>query len=158
MKTGIYAGTFDPITNGHLDIAKRGANIFDRFIIAVAGASKKNTTFTIEERIKLIQDSVNDKIEVVSFEGLLVHFATNFENPTLVRGLRALADFEYEFQLALTNKNQNPDIETIFLVTNLQLSFVSSSVIKEVARLGGKLDGLAPDGVIKALMNKNNRK
>jgi len=154
MRTGIYAGTFDPITNGHLDISKRASKLFDRFIIAVAEDSKKTTTFTMDERLELIKKCVDSNIEVVSFSGLLVNFATNFENPTLVRGLRALADFEYEFQLALINKNQNQDIETIFLVTKLEHSFISSSTIKEVSRLGGNIKNLTPAPIIEALNKK----
>jgi pantetheine-phosphate adenylyltransferase len=152
MKTGIYAGTFDPITLGHLDIATRGMNLFDRFIIAVAEDSKKQTTFSLEERVKMIRKSMpKADFEVISFKGLLVNFAGNYENPTLVRGLRALSDFEYEFQMALTNKHQHPEVETLFLVTRMDLSFVSSSVTKELARLGGKLDGIVPDNVKKRL-------
>lgn len=154
MRTGIYAGTFDPITIGHADIAHRAMHLFDRFILAVAGDSKKSTLFSMEERMDLIRRTVDPRIEVVSFDGLLIHFAEKFEQPTLVRGLRALADFEYEFQMALVNKKQNPMVETLFLVTRLENSFISSSIVKELGRLGGKLEGIAPEVVITALQEK----
>lgn len=154
MRTGIYAGTFDPITIGHADIAHRALNLFDRFIIAVAGDSKKKTMFSMEERMELIRRTVDPRIEIVSFQGLLVNFVEQFEQPTLVRGLRALADFEYEFQMALANKKQNPRVETVFLVTRLEYSFISSSVVKELGRLGGQLEGIVPDVVKSALEHK----
>lgn len=156
MRTGIYAGTFDPITFGHLDIARRAATLFDRLIIAVAADSRKTTTFSPEERRDLIIASLDGDphIEVEVFSGLLIYYAGTFESPTLVRGLRALADFEYEFQLSLVNQLQDPAIQTIFLATRLDYTFISSSVTKELAALGGNLKGLVPKVVHEALERK----
>ena len=156
MRTGIYAGTFDPVTFGHLDIARRAAPLFDRFILAIAEDSKKKTTFSAAERKGLVAASLDpaDGIEIEIFSGLTIQYARRFENPALVRGLRAHSDFEYEFQLALLNQRQDPGIQTVFLITRLDLTFISSSATKELARLGGNLKGIVPECVRDALERK----
>ncbi|MEK6726425.1 MAG: pantetheine-phosphate adenylyltransferase [Deltaproteobacteria bacterium] len=145
-KTAIYPGTFDPITNGHIDIIERGLAIFDRLIIAVALNPKKAPLFNIEERIEMIEESLgrHPKVSVETFSGLLVEEAERRKAMVILRGLRAVSDFEYEFQMALMNRNLNNKIETVFMMTGEAYSYLSSSVVKEIAGLGGTVDGLVP--------------
>jgi pantetheine-phosphate adenylyltransferase len=153
MKIGIYPGTFDPVTNGHLDILTRASKLFDKIIVGVAVDSDKNTLFSIEERLEFIKDAVADisNIEVESFSGLLMHFTESKDAKVIIRGLRAVSDFEYEFQLALMNKNLNESVETIFLTTSSEYTFLSSTIIKSVVKLNGEIEGLVPKKVELAL-------
>lgn len=146
----VYAGTFDPITNGHKDIIERALKVFDRVIIAVAKASSKNTLFSVEERVELIKGAtaeVSSKIEVSSFNGLLVDFIKQTESSVIIRGLRAVADYEYEAQMALVNRELLKEVETVFFVTSVHCSFISSSIVKDVAKNGGNLASLVPKNV-----------
>ncbi|MFC2157388.1 pantetheine-phosphate adenylyltransferase [Acidobacteriota bacterium] len=148
-KTAVYPGSFDPITNGHVDIIQRGLDIFDRLIVAVLENPKKNPLFSSEERVNMVKGLFKEQnnISVTSFHGLLVDFVEERDADVVVRGLRAISDFEYEFQMALMNRKLNPEIETLFMMPNLKYSFLSSNLVKEVASLGGCLDGLVPAGV-----------
>lgn len=158
-KTAIYPGTFDPVTNGHLDVALRGAKLFDNLIIAVARSDAKKTLFTPDERVALIKEALEQSnttaIEVVTFDCLLAEFAKSYKADVFIRGLRVVSDFEYEFQLAGMNQNLAPGIETIFLPTAKEHSFLSSSLVKEVASLGGDVSPFAPENVVQALNKKN---
>ncbi len=153
MKIGIYPGTFDPVTNGHLDILTRASKLFDKIIVGVAVDSDKDTLFTIDERVSFIKDAVSElpNIEVESFSGLLMHFTENKGAKVIIRGLRAVSDFEYEFQLALMNKNLNDSVETLFLTTSSEYAFLSSTIIKSVVKLDGEIKGLVPRKVELAL-------
>lgn len=155
-KTAIYPGTFDPITNGHVDIIGRGLAIFDRLIIAIALNPKKAPLFTVDERIKMVEESLgrHPKVVVETFSGLLVEEAERRKASALLRGLRAVSDFEYEFQMALMNRNLNKNIETVFMMTSEAYSYLSSSVVKEIAGLGGSVDGLVPKIVAAKLKEK----
>ena len=148
-KTAIYPGSFDPITNGHIDIIQRGARIFPRIIIAVLENPKKQTLFSAAERVAMIRETFKDRpqIEAVSFSGLLIDFARIQGADVVIRGLRAVSDFEYEFQMALMNKKLAPALETFFLMPSLRNIFLSSSVIKEVYSLGGNVSDLVPPSV-----------
>ena len=156
-KIAVYPGSFDPITNGHLDLIKRGLKIFDRIIVLVAhNPSKASYLFSVEERIELIKEAAKDceRVEVASFEGLLVDYVKKTGASIILRGLRALSDFEYEFQLALINRRLNKDVETVFLMTSNEWFFTSSQIIKEAASLGGSVQGLVPDIVCRKLKEK----
>ncbi|MGI6484960.1 MAG: pantetheine-phosphate adenylyltransferase [Tepidanaerobacteraceae bacterium] len=146
MQIGIYPGSFDPITYGHLDIIERSAKLFDKLIVAVLSNPQKEPLFSIDERMKMIEDSVShiQNVEVDSFNGLLIEFAMLKKARVIVKGLRAVSDFEYELQMALMNKKLNENIETIFIMTNSKYSYLSSSIVKEVARLGGCVGDLVP--------------
>ena len=150
LNIAIYPGSFDPITCGHLDIIKRSANVFDKVIIAVLNNSSKNPLFTVHERMDLLSRCVKDipNCEVDSFDGLLMDYAKQKGASTVIRGLRAVSDFEYEFQMALLNKKLNPEIETMFMITNLNCLYISSSVVKEICRYGGETEGLIPEEII----------
>ncbi len=154
MKTlAIYPGTFDPITNGHLDILERALKLFDQVIIAVADNPGKEPFFTLEDRVYMVEKSLEDtemgkKVSVDSFEGLLVDYARKRDAHVIVRGLRAVSDFEYEFQMALMNRKLCREVEIHFLMTSLRWIFISSKIIKEVVFAGGDLSGLVPDVVI----------
>ena len=156
MRIGLYPGTFDPVTNGHLDILQRSLCAFDEVIIAIAADSNKSTLFSLGERRDLLLESTKEMsgVSVRVFEGLTVEFARHCGAVAIIRGLRAMSDFEYEFQLALMNKKLAPDIETIFLVTKSDSSFISSSAIKWAASLHGSVSDLVPAHVEKALMEK----
>lgn len=156
MTTAIYPGTFDPLTNGHLDIAIRAAKLFDKVIIAVYDTPDKNLLFTTQERVKLVRQSIADlsNVEVQSYSGLTVDFARKVGAQTLVRGLRIGADFEGEFEMALMNKTLAPDCESVCLMASLKYQFLSSSLLKEVARLGGNVYDLVPKPVASALKKK----
>lgn len=150
LKIAVYPGSFDPITCGHLDIIKRSCKVFDKVIVAVLNNSAKHPLFSVSERIALIGRCTKDlpNCEVDSFDGLLVDFAKKKKADTVIRGLRAISDFEYEFQMALLNKKLNPDIETMFMVTNVNCLYISSSVVKEICLYGGNTQGLIPDEII----------
>jgi pantetheine-phosphate adenylyltransferase len=154
MRTAIYPGSFDPLTNGHVDVVERAARLFDAVVVAVARNSAKTPLFTVEERVTQLTEALRHcpNVRVTSFEGLLVGFAEETGATALIRGLRAVSDFEYEFQMALMNRRLAPEIETVFLMTDADKSFVSSSMVKEVARLGGDIRGLVPDAVEQALV------
>ena len=156
QKTGLYAGSFDPITLGHLDIAKRGAKLFDRLIIAVGENPKKRYTFSLEERIALIADACKDipNIEVQAFSGLLVHFCQKQEASVILRGLRAATDFDFEFQIGLANMDMAPSIETIFLLAEPQNIFISSSLVKEIAFNGGNVEQYLPSMSLSFIQKK----
>lgn len=159
MRTAIYPGTFDPITFGHLDIIKRAAEIFDHIIIAPARDNYKNPLFTLEERVSLIESEVQNlklpaKISVEKFEGLLVDFASKKNAKTIIRGLRAVSDFEYEFQMFGMNSKLNPDIQTIFFPASETNHFIASKLVKEVARLGGNITKFVSENVAEKLAKK----
>ena len=152
----IYPGTFDPITNGHADLVKRGAQIFDQLIVAIADSRRKGPLFSLEERIEMATEILSplDNVKVVGFDILLADFATEIKANVILRGLRAVSDFEYEFQLASMNRHLIPDIETIFLTPAEQFSFISSSLIKEIAMLDGDVSEFAHPIVQQALKRK----
>jgi pantetheine-phosphate adenylyltransferase len=152
----IYPGTFDPITYGHSDIARRAARLFKRVIISVAAHTTKTPLFSLEERVALAQETMADlsNVTIQGFSGLLADFATQSQAQVIVRGLRAVSDFEYEFQLAGMNRSLIPNIETIFLTTATQHTYISSSLVREIAGLGGPVDGFVPPHVAKALYRK----
>jgi pantetheine-phosphate adenylyltransferase len=155
----VYPGTFDPITNGHLDILQRALRVFDRVIVTIAPNVRKNPLFTTEERIRFIRDA-NDSpgLELEVFEGLLVDFCKSKNASVIVRGLRALADFEYEFQFAHMNRRLAPNVDTVFFMTDERNHYVSSSLVKEVAGFGGDVTGLVPAPVAAALADKYRKK
>ena len=156
-KVAVYPGSFDPFTNGHLDVVDRALNIFDRLIVAVAAnPEKRQPLFTVEERVKLIQDSLKgrDRAEVTSFTGLTVEFARSRGAMTIVKGLRAYSDFDAELQQALMNRKLAPDIHTVFLMSSFTHIFVSSSILKDIASYGGKVSDLVPPPVARALKEK----
>src|ERR1044071_215263 len=154
----IYPGTFDPVTNGHLDILSRACRIFDLVIVAMAEKSPKSTILTLSERLDLFETVLKKRlfdcpVKVMAFQGLLINFAKKQNAQTLVRGLRAISDFEYEFQMALMNRHQAPDIETVFLMPDEKYVYLSSSIVKEIARLKGNLKNFLPPEVLTALKN-----
>jgi pantetheine-phosphate adenylyltransferase len=146
MNTFIYPGSFDPVTNGHLDIIERASKICDKLIVAVLINHSKNPLFSIDERVDLLKKAVKDSknIEIECFSGLLVDFVKKKNANVIIKGLRAVSDFEYELQMALLNKNQAPEIETLFMMSSINYSFLSSSMVKELARHGGNIKGLVP--------------
>ena len=156
MSRAVYAGTFDPMTFGHLDVAARAAHVFDQLTLAVAEDPRKTLLFSVAERLELARSSVGHlgNVEVVTFGGLLVDWARSRGIHTLIRGLRAFSDFEYEFQMALTNRKLAPDVETLFLMPNEDFSYVSSSMVREIASLGGAVEQFVPAPVAAALRRK----
>ena len=155
-KIAIYPGTFDPITNGHIDLIQRTLKIFDEVIVAVAYSQKKTPLFTTEERVELIRDALKEikGATVGVFKTLLVDYAKTRKSIALVRGLRAVSDFEYELQMALMNRRLNSDIETVFMMPSEEFTFLSSTMVKEVASFGGDIKGLVPEVVERALEKK----
>lgn len=155
-RNAIYPGSFDPITNGHLDIIQRACRFFDEVTIAVLDHSQKRPLFTVEERLDLIRKVANPKsrITIESFSGLLADFLEQKKTYTVIRGLRAVSDFEFEFQMALTNRSLNEEMDTVFLMTDQKYSFLSSSIVKEIASLGGKIDHFVKLDVELALRKK----
>lgn len=156
MKLGVYPGTFDPFTNGHLDLVSRGIRIFDELIIAVAPSQSKKPLFTIEERIALIKESVADlkNVRVDIFSTLLVDYVRGKGGTAIIRGLRAVSDFEYELQIALMNRRLDHNSETVFMMPSEEYSFLSSTIVKEVASFDGAVSGLVPPPVERALKEK----
>jgi pantetheine-phosphate adenylyltransferase len=154
--TAIYAGSFDPITRGHEDLIHRSREFVDRLVVAVADNSSKKPLFSPDERVELIRETCGDDpgIEVLQFQGLLVNFAREVGASLIIRGLRAVSDFEYEFQMALMNRNLSPHLETVFMVPSVETTYISSSIIREVAQFGGNLDGLVHPAVAAALKAK----
>jgi pantetheine-phosphate adenylyltransferase len=155
-KKAVYAGTFDPMTLGHLDVVERAAKIFPELVVAVAAVTGKNVMFSQDERVALVQESVKQlpNVTVTAFDGLLVEYARAQKAAVLIRGLRAFSDFEYEFQMALTNRRLAPDIETLFLMPKQDYSFLSSTNVKQVASLGGNVSEFVPAAVAQALAAK----
>lgn len=160
MRKGLYPGSFDPITNGHLDVLQRAAKLFDELIVAVALDNQKASIFSVEERVALLEETVKlhqlENVRVVGFKGLLVEYAMQHQVTAVVRGLRAVSDFEFEFQMALMNRKLHPEVETIFLTPKEELTYISSRIVKEIARLGGEIEGFVPDNVALALRAKLN--
>lgn len=153
----IYPGSFDPVTNGHLDLIARAAKIFDHLVVAILRNSSKNPLFTVEERVAMLSEGTAEfgNVSISTFDGLLVDFAREQRAQAVVRGIRAISDYEYEFQMALMNRRLSPDLETIFLMPDAKYSFVSSRLVKDVFRLGGSVDGLVPKFVIDRLKDKS---
>jgi pantetheine-phosphate adenylyltransferase len=159
MKIAVYPGTFDPITNGHLDILERALKLFDKVIITIARNTAKDPLFTEDERFSLLRQVTKKykNVEVDCFEGLLVDYIRNKKANAIVRGLRAMTDFEYELQMALTNRKLNEKVETIFLMPNEKYTYLSSNMVREIARLHGDVGKFVPPAVCKALKQKNGR-
>lgn len=156
MRTVIYPGSFDPVTNGHLDVIQRAARLFDRVIVAVANNDSKQPLFTLEERRQLVAQATRSfaNVETDSFDGLLIDYARARRATAIIRGLRAVSDFEFEFQLALINRRMNETIETIFLMPRETYTFLSSRIVKEICRLGGDVSPFVPAPVLRALERK----
>lgn len=158
MRIGVCPGSFDPVTNGHLDIIARSSKMFDKVIVAVLRNSSKNSLFTIEERVELLKKTCEQygNVEIDSFSGLLIDYMKLKQANVIIKGLRAISDFEYEMQMALMNSKLDRNIETIFMMTSNRYSYLSSSIIKEVVKLGGDISGLVPELVEKELIKRFN--
>ena len=159
-RIAIYPGSFDPVTNGHLDIVKRGLKLFDKIIVTILYNPGKETLFSVEERLGMLRESVKSlsHIEIDRYDGLLVDYAAKRKADAILRGMRAVSDFEYEFQMALMNRRLNREIQTVFLMTGLRWIFTSSSIIKEAARFGGNIEGMVPPLVLEKLKIKFGQK
>ena len=155
-RIAIYPGTFDPVTNGHLDLADRGRKHFDRLVIAILSSDDKQPLFDVEERIQLIRDAVApwSNVEVDSFDGLLVDYGRRLGASVILRGIRAITDFEYEMQMTMMNRKLEPSLETVFLAPNEAYSYVSSRLVREIARLGGDIRCFVPKNVARALADR----
>jgi pantetheine-phosphate adenylyltransferase len=158
-RIAIYPGSFDPLTNGHVAIIQRGLKLFDRLVVAVANNPQKSPLFTVDERKQLIDEAFghDPRIEIDSFDGLLVHYAGARKVSTILRGLRAVSDFDYEFQIANMNRQLMPDMETVFVMTGEDYFFVSARLVREVATFGGDVSGLVPKNVAEGLRKKLKR-
>ena len=156
MKIAVYPGSFDPITSGHLNIIRRAANIFDKLIVCVMVNSTKSPMFSRDERVELIRQSVGDlpNVEVDSFDGLLADYAAQKGATAIIKGLRAMSDFEYEFQMALTNKKLNPNVETLFLTTAAQNMYMSSSMVKQIASMNGDITDFVPEVIKQDIIDR----
>lgn len=156
MKIAIYPGSFDPVTNGHVDIIERAAKLADKLVVAVIRNPEKKPEFSLEQRVGMLADSLkkHKNVMVESFDGLLVDFARKNKANIIVRGLRAVSDFDYEFQMALTNRKMAPEIETLFFMTDYRYSYLSSSFVKQIARLGGDVGELVPRAVAERLKRR----
>ena len=156
MRTALYPGTFDPVTLGHVDLVERGLRLFDRIIVAVADSRTKGPLFDLEERVGLFRRATEglEGVSIVPFDTLTVHYAREQGACAIMRGLRAVSDFEYEFQLAWMNRKLEPEIETVFLCPNAKYSYVNSTLVKEIARLGGEFQEFVPDAVAEVLTAK----
>jgi pantetheine-phosphate adenylyltransferase len=159
MRRAIYPGSFDPVTNGHLDVVERGRKLFDEVIVAVADNDEKKPLFSLRERLDLLRRTVGkiEKVRIAQFKGLLVEFAKAEKAGAVIRGLRAVSDFEFEFQMALMNRKLNAVVETIFLMPKEEYTYLSSRIVKEIARLGGDVSSFVPTCVATALNRKFNR-
>ena len=159
MRTAIYPGSFDPITFGHLDIIKRSACMFDKLVVGVLNNSAKKSLFTVDERVAMIDSLIQDypNVEVDSFDGLMIDYAKQIGASVVIRGLRAVTDFEYELQIAQTNRVESPDIDTVFLTTSLKYSYLSSTIVKEFASYGGDISKFVPKEIIPLIMEKFGR-
>ena len=159
MRTAIYPGSFDPVTFGHLDIIKRSASMFDRLVVGVLKNSAKKSLFTIDERVWMIKSLTKDypNVEVASFDGLMIDYAKQIGASVVIRGLRAVTDFEYELQIAQTNRVESPEIDTVFLTTSLKYSYLSSTIVKEFASYGGDISKFVPKEIIPLIMEKFGR-
>ena len=160
MSIAVYPGSFDPVTNGHVDIILRSSKIVDKLIVGVLNNSAKKSLFSVEERVSMLKELTKDlpNVEVTSFDGLLVDYMREIDASIIVRGLRAVTDFEYELQIAQTNHIENTDIETIFLTTNLQYSYLSSTIVKEFASYGGDISKFVPEQFVDRIYEKYNIK
>ena len=157
MRTAVYPGTFDPVTNGHIDIIERALKLFDKLYVLVGENPQKETTFTAEERVEMLKQALkghSNKVEVEHFDGLLLDYVKKKKSNVIIRGLRAISDFEYEFQRAQFNREFSKDIETIFIMTKDDYAFLSSSIVKEIAMFGGSVKGFVPKIVEKKLKEK----
>ena len=156
MLKAIYPGSFDPVTLGHMDIIKRSSKIVDELIVGVLKNNAKTPLFSVEERVKMLREATKEleNVQVVEFEGLLVDFAKEMDAKVVIRGLRAITDFEYELQMTQTNHKLEPDVETLFLTTSIEYSFLSSTTVKEVAAFGGDITQFVPEVVVKAIEEK----
>jgi pantetheine-phosphate adenylyltransferase len=156
MRRAIYPGSFDPVTNGHLDVIERARKLFDEVVVAVAHNDEKQPLFSLKDRLDLLRETAGkiDNVRIAEFEGLLVEFATKEEAGAVIRGLRAVSDFEFEFQMALMNRKLDAAVETIFLMPKEEYTYLSSRIVKEIARLGGDVSGFVPACVAKALSRK----
>jgi pantetheine-phosphate adenylyltransferase len=159
MKRAIYPGSFDPVTNGHLDVVERARKLFDEVVVAVAHNDEKQPLFSLEERLDLLKQTVGkiDHVQIAQFEGLLVEFAVEQKASAVIRGLRAVSDFEFEFQMALMNRKLKDSVETIFLMPKEEYTYLSSRLVKEIARLGGDVSKFVPAIVAKSLSQKFNK-